>query len=233
MKIGWITTFSLLDFPGKVSCIVFTLGCNFRCWFCHNPEFVIPSLIQKQKKSFIPEEVFFSFLKKRKGLLDGVSICGGEPTLQKDLYNFCKKIKDLWFLVKLDTNGRNPGILEKLISWNIVDYIAMDIKQSFQKWDSIVWVKEDIKPYKKSIDLLLQEKINYEFRTTCIKWFHSKEDILYISREIKWAKVYFLQNFKKWNTLEEDFQGASFWEGELRKFQSIASKYVESCEIRL
>jgi len=231
MKIGAITPFSLLDFPGKVSCIVFTAGCNFRCSYCHNPNFVLPELIQKQ--SLIPEPSFFSFLQQRKWLLEGVSICWWEPTIQKDLYNFCKKVKDLWFLVKLDTNGRDPEILEKLISENLVDYIAMDIKQSFEKWDKIIAIKTDIRPYKKSINILLQGSVDYEFRTTCIKWQHSKEDIRSISQNIKWAKKYFLQNFHSWNTLWKDFDGNSFSEIELDNFKEVSNKYVESCEMRL
>ena len=233
MKIGWITPFSLIDYPWKSSCIIFTVGCNFRCGYCHNPDLVVPERIIDMNKFSIGEDVFFSFLEKRKWLLEGVSICGWEPTIQNDLYDFCKKIKSLGFLVKLDTNGRDPKILQQLISDSLVDYVAMDIKQSPEKLESLIQVSIDMTPYEKSIDILLQWNVDYEFRTTCIKNHHTGDDICCIAQGIQWAKNYYLQNFRKWNTLDTSFDGVSFSENELRNFQMVASKYVDKCWIRL
>ena len=130
MQLSAIKKSTLLDYPGKLATIIFTPGCNLRCRFCHNPEFVLPEELEKIRHDFIGEEVFFRFLQTRVGFLDGVVICGGEPTIHKDLPEFCQKIKNLGFLVKLDTNGSNPEMLELLLEQKLVDYIAMDIKHS-------------------------------------------------------------------------------------------------------
>ncbi len=232
MLISWITKFSLIDFPGKVSCIIFTPGCNFRCDFCHNPEFVLPEFLKKNLKSLIFEKAFLAFLEKRKGLLEWVSICWGEPTLQKDLYIFCKKIKDMWFLVKLDTNGRDPEVLQKLLDNNLLDYVAMDMKNPFWKLHEIVWVNESEEEYKKSVKILLNSKIAYEFRTTVIKWIHTEEDIENIAKNIEWAQNYFLQNYRSGNTLKKDFTWKSFQMQELEQLKNISKKYVRNIWIR-
>ena len=232
MLISWITKFSLIDFPGKVSCIIFTPGCNFRCDFCHNPEFVIPELLKKNLKSLIFEKAFLTFLKKRKGLLEWVSICGWEPTLQKDLYEFCKKVKNMWFLVKLDTNGRDPGILQKLLDDNLLNYVAMDMKNPFWKLNEISWVDASEDPYKQSVQILLHSNIDYEFRTTVIKWIHTEEDIENITQNIKWAKKYYLQNYRSGNTLKKDFNWKSFQSDELERFKKICKKYVKITWVR-
>ncbi|QFR39666.1 anaerobic ribonucleoside-triphosphate reductase activating protein [Candidatus Gracilibacteria bacterium 28_42_T64] len=232
MLISGITKFSLIDFPGKVSCIIFTPGCNFRCDFCHNPEFVLPEFLKKNLKSLIFEKAFLAFLEKRKGLLEGVSICGGEPTLQKDLYIFCKKIKDMGFLVKLDTNGRDPEVLQKLLDNNLLDYVAMDMKNPFGKLHEIVGVNESEEEYKKSVKILLNSKIAYEFRTTVIKGIHTEEDIENIAKNIEGAQNYFLQNYRSGNTLKKDFTGKSFQMQELEQLKNISKKYVRNIGIR-
>ena len=222
----------MIEFPDKVSCVIFTPGCNLRCLFCHNKEFVLPDLIKNNNNSLISENAFFSFLEKRKWLLDWVSICGWEPALQKDLSLFCKKIKDIWFSVKLDTNGRYPKVIKDLLEKKLIDYIAMDIKNPFSKYEAITDVKENINTYIESIKIIMNSSIDYEFRTTVIKWVHSDEDIEDIVKNISWAKKYYLQNFSSGNTLKKDFDWKSFNSKDLEKFKKIAEKYVEKVGIR-
>ncbi len=230
MLISGIKKTTLLDYPGKVSCIIFTAGCNLRCQYCHNSEFVLPEKI-KLIKDFIPEEIFFNFLKTKIWLLDGVVICWGEPTLQKDLEPFCQKIKDMWFLVKLDTNWQNPDILKKLLEKNLLDYIAMDIKWDYENLEDLIW-KYDQQKYFESIKLIKNSDIDSEFRTTLIKNYHSLDDFETVVKQITGAKKYFLQNYKWGNTLQEDFDGKSFLSWELIDFKNIALQYVEKCTIR-
>lgn len=230
MLISGIKKTTLLDYPGKVSCIIFTAGCNLRCQYCHNSEFVLPEKI-KLIKDFIPEEIFFNFLKTKIWLLDGVVICWWEPTLQKDLEPFCQKIKDMWFLVKLDTNWQNPEILKKLLEKNLLDYIAMDIKWDYENLENLIW-KYDQQKYFESIKLIKNSDIDSEFRTTLIKNYHSLDDFETVVKQITGAKKYFLQNYKWGNTLQEDFDGKSFLSWELIDFKNIALQYVEKCTIR-
>jgi len=232
MLIWAVTKFSLLDFPKEQTCIVFTVWCNLRCGYCHNPDFVLPENIKDISKNIIPENIFFNFLEKRKGLLTGVSICWWEPTLQKDLYDFCRKVKEMWFKVKLDTNWKNPRILQKLLDYKLLDYIAMDIKNPLEKYCEVTKVEEDIEEYKQSIEIIKSSNIDYEFRTTIIKWIHDEYAIEEIAKAISGAKKYFLQNFKAWKTLEKSFVWKSFLEIELEKFQKIAKLYVENVWIR-
>ncbi len=193
MQISWINKFSLIDFPWEISCIVFTPWCNFRCGFCHNSEFVLPEKLKSVYKKLIPQEAIFNFLKERSGKITGVSICWWEPTLQKDLKDFCSELKKLWLKVKLDTNGRDPKIIQDLIDEKLVDYIAMDIKHEAWKINLISWIKENEEPYLKSIDTILNSSIDYEFRTTVVNGIHSKETIKNISKILSGAKKYYLQ----------------------------------------
>ncbi len=233
MQISWVNKFSLIDFPWEISCIIFTPGCNFRCGFCHNSEFVLPEKLEKVYKNLIPENAFLNFLKNRKWKLSWVSICWWEPTLQKDLFDFCKKIKEMWFLLKLDTNWRDPEILKKLIDANLIDYIAMDIKDEIWKFSEISWVQIDEAPYLESIKILINSNINYEFRTTVIKWIHTIKSIENIAKYIPWAKSYFLQNYKSGNSLDPNFDWKSFTYKELLEFREIWVKYVWNCNIRI
>ncbi len=232
MQISAVNKFSLIDYPGKSSAIVFTPWCNFRCPFCHNSEFVLPEKLKDIYKSLIPEEAVFNFLETRKWLLEGVSICWGEPSMQKDLKDFCAKVKSMWFLVKLDTNGRAPKLIKQLLDEKLVDYIAMDVKNEVWKFRDIVWIELDENPYLESIKLLLNSDIDYEFRTTVIKWFHNKEIIENIAKYISGAKSYYLQNYKWWNTLNPNFEWQSFNETELEYLKTIASKYIKNVWIR-
>ncbi|HOQ31914.1 MAG TPA: anaerobic ribonucleoside-triphosphate reductase activating protein [Candidatus Hydrogenedens sp.] len=173
MKIGGFQPFSLSDFPNCVSAIVFTQGCNFRCPFCHNPSLVLPELFLPP----IPEESLFTFLNERKNKLDGVVITGGEPTIQSDLWEFVRKIKELGYKVKLDTNGSNPEVVEKLIYDNLIDYFAMDIKAPWYKYTHLTGVETDIETIKKTMTILLQTSIPCDFRLTYAKPLLNDEDI--------------------------------------------------------
>ncbi len=183
---------TLLDFPGTVACTLFTKGCNLRCPFCHNA-----SLVTSTPLPEYPEEEILSFLKKRQGILEGVCITGGEPLLHPSLPDFIKKVKTLGFKVKLDTNGTFPERLSSLISENLLDYVAMDIKNSFEKYPLTTGCESiNLSDIKKSIDLLMEGSIPYEFRTTVCAELHTTEDILSIARRIRGSEKYFLQNFK-------------------------------------
>jgi pyruvate formate lyase activating enzyme len=232
MLISWINKFSLIDFPWQISCIVFTPWCNFRCWFCHNSEFVLPEKLKEVNKNLIPEIAVFNFLWKRKWLLSWVSICGWEPTIHKDLPDFCKKVKNMWFLVKLDTNWQSPEMIKYLLENKLVDYIAMDIKNEVWKFSEVAWVKLNEKPYLESIKLILNSNIDYEFRTTVIKWVHNTNIIENITKYISWAKAYYLQNYKSWSTLDSNFVWESFMESELIDFMNIWKKYIKIVWIR-
>ncbi|MBU2068526.1 anaerobic ribonucleoside-triphosphate reductase activating protein, partial [Patescibacteria group bacterium] len=164
MLIGGLQKSTLIDYPGKVAATIFTIGCNFKCPFCHNPELVDLKKIKRQPKIF--EAVFFDFLKSRQDLLEGICITGGEPSIQPDIIDFIKKIKKLSFLVKLDTNGSQPKILEKLFNQNLLDFVAMDIKSSQENYSKTTGIKINLQDIQRSIDLIRQNKIDYEFRTT-------------------------------------------------------------------
>ena len=201
MIFGGIEKFSLIDFPGKTSCILFTIGCNFRCPYCHNPE-----LVDETVETKISEEEILDFLKTRVNLLDGVVITGGEPTLHSDLLAFIQKIKDLGFLVKLDSNGTNPKMLHEALDKKLVDYVAMDMKSPLSKYSQTVARPVDTKAIRESIYLLLNSNINYEFRTTLIKAMVTPEDVLEIAQEIKGAKNYYLQKFIPIKLLNPQFK---------------------------
>ena len=192
MKLIGLQKMTVLDFPGRVACIVFTFGCNFRCPFCHNA-----SLVTGDGESDVSEEEFFSFLKKRKGLLDGVCVTGGEPLLQNDIEDFLFKIKELGYQVKLDTNGMFPEKLKKVVKAGLVDYVAMDIKNSPEYYAVTVGKEElDFKKIKESVDFLINEAdVEYEFRTTVVAEFHTESAFDDIGELIKGAKNYYLQSF--------------------------------------
>jgi len=192
MFICGIQKLSLLDYPGKICCTVFLRGCNMRCPFCHNASIALSMQIENQ----IKEEDFFAFLKRRKGLLDGVCISGGEPLLYSSTYEFAEKIKNEGYLVKLDTNGTNPERLENMIKSGAVDYVAMDIKNCIEKYPLTSGIKDiDTEKIKKSAKLLMQGNVPFEFRTTVVDGFHTKEDIVKIGEWLRGAPRYYLQPF--------------------------------------
>ncbi len=189
---------SMLDFPGKLSCVVFTNSCNFRCPFCYNPELALG----KPSEPRIPVEEFFSFLESKKKWLQGVAITGGEPTLQPGLLDFCSRVKDLGFEVKLDSNGGNPSVLKKVFSKSLADYVAMDVKAPKNDYSAVAGVEVDSELIEQSISLIINSAPDYEFRTTVIPEFISEEKLVSIGKWISSLslsgkpKRFFLQQFK-------------------------------------
>lgn len=205
MKLSAIQRFTLLDFPGKVACIAFTPGCDLRCGFCHNPEFVLPERLCTIADSFVSDEHFFRFLEKRRGLLDGVVVSGGEPTVWRDLPDFFRRIKALGFSVKLDTNGNNPDMLERLIAGRLVDYIAMDVKTSLEKYQALTGVGAKPANIERSIGLIRASGVEYEFRTTLIREHHTEAILSELSELLVDARQLYLQTFRPAETLNPAF----------------------------
>lgn len=227
MRLGGLQKTSLIDYPEKIAAIVFTIGCNFRCPYCHNPE-----LVDETAKE-LSESDFFSFLKSRVGLLDAVTITGGEPTVHADLVSFIQKIKEFGFLVKLDSNGTNPDTLLYLIENKLVDYIAMDIKSPLEKYTATVARPTDIQKIKRSIELLLENKVPYEFRTTVVKALLTPADFHDIGSLIRGAKRYYLQKFIPTKLLNPGFRRKTMYcDGEFEELKTIMTQYVETCHIR-
>lgn len=192
MRICGLQKLTLLDYPGKTACTVFTGGCNFRCPFCQNT----PLVLRPGQEPDIGEDAFFDFLKKRQGLLDGVVVSGGEPTLQPDLADFLARIRELGYAVKLDTNGGKPELLASLLDAGLLDYVAMDIKNSPERYALTAGVPDlDLAPIRESAALLLERGCG-EFRTTVVQELHTPEDMAGIGRWIRGADAYFLQNFR-------------------------------------
>ena len=200
MKIGGLQKISLIDYPGQISAIVFTQGCNFRCPYCHNPELVDPA----QYGPTLPDEEVISFLEKRRGKLDAVTVSGGEPTLQPDLVLFLQKLKRMGYLTKIDTNGSNPDVLEGLIRGRLVDYIAMDVKGSLPKYERIAHARVDTAKIRKSINLITASEIEHEFRTTVVRSQLDREDLIAVAKLLKRAKLFVLQTFVTGKTLSSE-----------------------------
>ena len=192
MVIHGFQKMTLLDYPGKVACTIFTAGCNFRCPFCHNA----PLVTHLSDSERIDEGEVLAYLQKRRGILDGVCITGGEPTLQRDLADFIRTVRALGYAVKLDTNGSDPDTLAALIDGGLVDYVAMDIKNAPARYAETVGIEGfDLSPVERSIELLLSGRVDYEFRTTVAAELHTPDDIVAIARRIAGAPRYFLQPF--------------------------------------
>ena len=228
MFIGGVQRFSLIDYPDKISSIFFTQGCNFRCPYCHNP-----GLIPKVSQHIIDPDQVFSFLEERKGKLDAVVITGGEPTIQGDLIEFLRRIKDMGYLVKLDTNGSNPEVIKKVIELEIVDYLAMDIKAPLAKYQEITYSKINPNKIKQSVESIINSGLKSEFRTTVVKSQLIKSDIIKIGKLIKGAELYILQKFVSSRTLNPEFQKKKTYSfEELRILENSLKNYVGKCLIR-
>jgi len=216
---------SLIDYPGKVSAVVFLAGCNFRCPFCHNRDLVI----EYEKTPSIPEEELFDFLIERKKWLDGVCVTGGEPTIYKDLPEFLKNLKGLGYPVKLDTNGSSPKMVKELMEKGLVDYIAMDIKAPLGKYEKSAGVKTDTKKIRESVSLIIASGIGHEFRSTILPSLHSKEDVQEMARLVKGASKLYLQQFRPKNTLDTAFEGMKpFSEKEMLELRELCRQHVDT-----
>ena len=219
MTINGMQKLTLLDYPGNVACLIFTQGCNFRCPFCHNSGL----LDMNNNCEKIDEKEVFKYLEKRKGLLDGVCISGGEPLLQKDIEYFIRKVKDLGYKVKLDTNGSSPKKLKQLIEEGLIDYVAMDIKQTLAKYSMVSGVNINTDKIMQSIKILEDSNVLHEFRTTVIKEYHTIFDILEISDMFKKETPYYIQNFRlSSNVMNKNLHG--FTEDELIYMEDVLNK---------
>ena len=227
MQLYGLQKMTLLDYPGFVACTVFLGGCNLRCPFCHNFGLALETV-----DPIMTEDTFFSFLRKRRGLLEGVVISGGEPCLHRQLPVFCEKIKDLGFLVKLDTNGLYPKILAPLLSTGLVDYVAMDIKNSLSKYPLTAGLSDlDTEPITTSVSLIMQSGINYEFRTTVVEEYHTDNDFESIGELIAGATQYFIQPFTDRDSVPQKNLHAPD-EASLHRYASIMKHYVAHVGIR-
>lgn len=225
---------SLIEYPGKISSIVWVSGCNFRCPFCYNVDLVL----RPEKGNNISEETILEHLKKRKKWVDALSITGGEPTLHKDLPEFLAKVKKLGFLVQIETNGTNPAMLKELIDKKLVDYIAFDIKSPL-KWEKYrkaanIKDKKLFENVKKSIKLIMNSKADYEFRITVVPALHTKQDLIDIAKSLKGAKAFYLQQFKNdVPLLNPKFQKIKpYSKVELQEIYNSIKKYFKKCEVR-
>lgn len=221
MNIQGFQKLTLLDFPGKTACTVFTGGCNLRCPFCHNG-----SLVQNPTEQASVEPQVIEYLKKRQGILDGVCITGGEPLLQPDLLEFISRCKEIGMAVKLDTNGAAPERLEKAIKSGLIDYIAMDIKAAPENYSKAVGFDVSFDPFQKSMELIRNSGIDYEFRTTAVKGIHTFADFEEIAKLLKSDEKYFIQKFTdSGNLLDSDGLGA-FSESETEQILENIKKYT-------
>lgn len=228
MLIEGIRKLTLIDYPGEVACTLFTHGCNLRCPFCHNP-----SLVLGQPENRIKTDDIADFLKKRKGVLDGVCISGGEPLLQSDIIDFLRYIRGFGYKIKLDTNGFFPEKLAEIISLGLADYIAMDIKSSKENYSSAVGLTDiDVTPVIKSVDILKNSGIDYEFRTTAVKGIHRIEDFYEIGKWLGGAEQYYIQPFTDSGNLISANRFSRFSAEELNAFLSAVSEIIPNAEIR-
>lgn len=227
MKIHGIQKMTLLDFPGCVSCTIFLGGCDFRCPFCHNFE-----LIDGTMKPTMDEDELIEFLKSRKGLLEGVAITGGEPLMHKDLPKLIKRIRDTGYRVKLDTNGYHPDRLKEILDSGLVEYVAIDIKNSPEKYPLTCGVETvDLEKIKASINLLMNSSIDYEFRTTVVNELHDEKDFTKIGEMIKGAKRYFLQRFTDRDSVPYGNLTPPSFE-KMHKFAEISRRFIPNTELR-
>jgi pyruvate formate lyase activating enzyme len=229
MQIGGLQKVSLIEYPGKISAIAFTQGCNFRCPYCYNPELVDPDLYGK----CVSEEAVFSFLEKRKGKLDGVTITGGEPTIHHDLIDFIKRVRKIGYLIKLDTNGSYPDVLEQLISGQLVDYIAMDVKGPLHKYKTVTKSKIDEDKIRQSIEMIIKSGVTHEFRTTIPKKLLNETDLLEMGKLLRNASRYILQQFIPTRTLDKQFlKHEAYSKEDMEYFAEKLRKEVSVVQLR-
>lgn len=234
MFIGGVIHFTLIDFPGRIACIVFTAGCTFRCPFCYNKDLVLGNVER------LDEEAFFRWLESRRGKIEGVVVTGGEPTIQKDLPDFLERVKSMGFDTKLDTNGANPEMLEKILRQGLLDYVAMDVKAPFdaEKFSRITGVRNGVEEMMErvaeSIGIIMSSGVPYEFRTTVVPTLHGEKEIRGIGEIIRGAKLWALQGFRPEPTLidPEMRKVKPYPPKAMQRFAEIAKGYVERVELR-
>lgn len=228
MTVSGLQKLTLLDFPGKTACIIFTRDCNFRCPFCHNADLVIGDATP------MDNEEIFAYLDKRKKLLDGVVITGGEPLLQKDIADFIRRVKSYGYAVKLDTNGTYPDRLRALLDEGLVDYVAMDIKNGEEEYLKTAGVSNEalLSRVKDSVSLIMSSGVPYEFRTTVVKGLHTKESLLSAFAMIKGAERYFLQGFVDSGALIDENGLSAFSKAEMQEFVLLAKDFVKEVSLR-
>ena len=232
MQIGGLLKNSMIDYPGKLSCGIFLAGCNFDCPYCHNPDLV--SGFSRRGSEFDPDSVLH-FIETRKGFLDGVVISGGEPTLQTDLYDLCRQIKEMGYPVKLDTNGSRPQVLKQLIADGLVDYIAMDLKTDPVQYATYIQTNCNVKAILASIEIIMDSAVAYEFRTTCVKPIVTKQIIENICRLIEGARLYALQRFHVSDMLHPEFfkeTNYEYTDQELERLKAVAEPHIKQVIIR-
>jgi pyruvate formate lyase activating enzyme len=239
MRIGGLEKLTLIDYPGHLAAIVFTQGCNFRCHFCYNPQLVWPrseSSDNIKEKGYLgwSQDDLFLFLAERKEKLNGVVITGGEPTLHPDLPDFIRKIKDLGYDVKLDSNGTNPDMLEYLIKEGLIDYIAMDIKAPLDKYEQVVGAPVDLRRVEKSVRIIKESGLPYEFRSTLVPQLLNEEDIEAMGRLIEGARAWYLQDFKSDTELVNgSFRNKqAFPAAKMDDLAKIGQRFVPNCQVR-
>ncbi len=230
MKVTGIQKLTLLDYPGVVACTVFTAGCNFRCPFCHNAMLVLPEQIDDE---CLTDDEVFGFLKKRRGVLDGVAVTGGEPLLHADMPEFLARVKELGYKIKLDTNGSNPELLSEIVKNKLVDRVAMDIKNAPEEYARTIGLKSfDIAPVERSKEMLMRGDIDYEFRTTVVKGIHTKESLIGAAKWIEGAKEYYLQQFKDSGNLILPDGLSAYDEKQMHALADAVRDYVPTVEVR-
>jgi len=232
MVIGGLQKNSFIDYPGKISCVIFLSGCNFDCPYCHNPDLAKGCAAYPSR---LDDHEIMNFLDSHKTFLDGVVISGGEPTIQKDLLALCESIKALGYPIKLDTNGSRPQVLQNLVKDGLVDYIAMDIKSDPHCYAPSIQKAYDPEPILASIRFLMESSVPYEFRTTCIKPFVDAQIIANISQIIKGSRLYALQQFRDTTVLDPGFCGSKecrYSDSELSGLRNIAAAFVQECIVR-
>ena len=230
MFIAGMQKLTLLDFPGVVACTLFTAGCNFRCPWCHNAGLVLPD---EMSDRLLESEEVLSFLEKRKGVLDGVCVTGGEPLLQAELPDFLRRVKGLGYRVKLDTNGSFPERLEALVRENLVDRVAMDIKNGPSRYAETAGRKDlDLSAVTVSKDFLLSDPVDYEFRTTVVRGLHTEESLLEAADWIAGAKQWFLQQFKDSGSLIHGEGLSAYTDGEMRALLETVQKKIPAAQLR-
>ncbi len=228
MYICGLNKTTLLDYPEHLAATIFLRGCDFRCPFCQNSSLVLPN----RYPAIIPTDEVFTFLKKRSSILEGVCITGGEPTLQKDLPEFISAIKELNLKIKLDTNGNHPDMLQYLLEQNLLDYVAMDIKNSLEKYPVTVGIPDfSTANIEKSVSILLNASIPFEFRTTIVKELHTHEDMHHIGRWLKSSPVLFLQSFEDSGEILQEGLSAHSKET-LLEYKDILLEYIDKVELR-